>query len=160
MPDLDPAVRELLEGANFVSLATLTRDGSPHGTVVWAAVEDGRPCFFTQPQSFKAKNIAGDGRVAVTVVDRENPYRSGQLRGTVSATAEGDEASRSSTGWRASTPAPTSRCAGVVYLIEVSSSRLTELPFADAWAEPPPSRRLGRLLTSRGCPREDCKKVG
>lgn len=81
MPGLDPQVRELLEGANFVSLATLTGEGAPHATTVWAAVEDGRPCFFTQPSSFKARNIDRDPRVAMTVVDRDNPYRSGQLRG-------------------------------------------------------------------------------
>jgi PPOX class probable F420-dependent enzyme len=130
--DLDPAVRELLEGANFVSLATLTADGSPHGTTVWAAVEDGRPCFFTQPSSFKARNIARDPRVAMTVLDRTNPYRSGQLRGRVAETVAGDAAleiidrlSRKYTG------ADFPMRSGVVYLIEVETSRLTELPFAD-----------------------------
>ncbi len=89
---LDPAVRELLEGANFVSLATLMGDGAPHATTVWATVEDGRPCFFTQPALVKARNVARDPRVAITVVDRENPYRSGQLRGAVTEVVEGDAA--------------------------------------------------------------------
>jgi PPOX class probable F420-dependent enzyme len=132
MADLDPAVRELLEGANFVSLATLMKDGSPHATTVWAAVEDGRPCFFTQPSSLKARNITRDPRVAMTVVDRSNPYRSGQLRGRVADTVEDDAAleiidrmSRKYTG------ADFPMRSGVVYLIEVDYSRLTELPFAD-----------------------------
>ena len=43
MAELDPTVRELLEGANFVSLATLTADGAPHATTVWGDVEDGGP---------------------------------------------------------------------------------------------------------------------
>jgi PPOX class probable F420-dependent enzyme len=129
----DPAVRELLEGANFVSLSTLTADGSPHGTTVWAAIEDGRPCFFTQPSSFKARNIGRDPRVAMTVVDRSNPYRSGQLRGRVAATVEGEAAleiidrmSRKYTG------ADFPMRSGVVYVIEVETSRLTELPFTDS----------------------------
>ena len=132
MPDLDPQVRELLEGANFVSLATLTADGSPHATTVWVACEDGRPCFFTQPSSFKAKNIGRDPRVAITVVDRDNPYRSGQLRGSVTETVEGDAAleiidrmSRKYTG------ADFPMRSGVVYMIDVDASRLTELPFSD-----------------------------
>ena len=133
MADLDPAVRELLEGPNFVSLATLTADGSPHATVVWAAVEDDRPCFFTQAGSFKARNIAHDPRVAMTVIDRDNPYRSGQLRGRVDRIVEGEAAlaiidrmARKYTG--ADFPM---RSGGVVYLIDVAHSRLTELPFAD-----------------------------
>jgi len=132
MADLDSQVRELLEGANFVSLATLTADGSPHATTVWVELEDGRPCFFTQPSSFKAKNIARDPRVAITVVDRENPYRSGQLRGSVTETVEGEAAleiidrmSRKYTG------ADFPMRSGVVYMIDVDASRLTELPFSD-----------------------------
>jgi PPOX class probable F420-dependent enzyme len=102
--ELDPAVRELLEGANFISLATLTADGSPHATTLWGAVEDGRPCFFTQPSSFKARNIDRDPRVGLTVFDRENPYRTGQLRGRPSCTPprappEGVHGRRTDTRW-------------------------------------------------------------
>ncbi len=132
MAELDPDVRELLAGANFVSLATLTADGAPHATTVWAELEDGRPCFFTQPSSFKARNIDRDPRVAMTVTDRENPYRTGQLRGAVTDTVEGDAAlaiidrmSRKYTG--ADFPIRS----GVVYLIDVERSHCTELPFED-----------------------------
>jgi PPOX class probable F420-dependent enzyme len=133
MAELDPAVRELLEGANFVSLATLTAEGAPHATTVWGDVERGHPCFFTQPSSFKARNIDRDSRVAMTVVDRDNPYRTGQLRGHVVDTVWEDEAlaiidrmSRKYTG------ADFPMRSGVVYLIEVAASRFTELPFEDA----------------------------
>jgi len=132
MGDLDPQVRELLEGANFVSLATLTAEGAPHATTVWADMERDHPCFFTQPSSFKARNIDRDARVAMTVFDRENPYRTGQLRGHVVDTIWEDEAlavidrmSRKYTG------ADFPMRSGVVYLIDVASSRFTELPFAD-----------------------------
>jgi PPOX class probable F420-dependent enzyme len=131
--ELDPQVSELLEGANFVSLATLTADGSPHATTVWATLEGGHPCFFTQPSSFKARNIERDPRVAMTVVDRENPYRSGQLRGRVTETVEGEAAlaiiDRMA---RTYTAADFPMRSGVVYVIEVESSRFTELPFADS----------------------------
>lgn len=133
MADLDPQVRELLDGANFVSLATLMPDGSPHATTVWSILEGDRPCFFTSdPSSRKARNVAADPRVAITVVDRDNPYRSGQLRGTVTETVEGEAAleiiDRMS---RLYTGADFPMRSGVVYLIDVSSSRFTELPFAD-----------------------------
>jgi PPOX class probable F420-dependent enzyme len=129
---LEPVVNELLEGANFVSLATLTADGSPHVTTVWGDLEDDRPCFFTQPSSFKARNIDRDPRVAMTFFDRTNPYRTGQLRGSVGATLEGDEAravidrmSRKYTG------EDFPMRSGVVYLIDVTYSRSMELPFED-----------------------------
>ena len=132
MAELDPGVRELLDGANFVTLATLTADGAPHATTVWAAIEDGRPCFFTQPTSLKARNIDRDPRVAMTVTDRDNPYRNGQLRGEVAETVEGDAAleiidrmARKYTG------ADFPMRSGVVYLIEPSSSHCIELPFED-----------------------------
>ena len=132
MAGLDPQVRELLEGANFVSLATLTEDGAPHATTVWALIEDGRPCFFTDPGSLKARNTAADPRVAMTVIDRDNPYRTGQLRGRVTETVQGDAAleiiDRMS---RVYTDEDFPMRSGVVYLIEVSSSRFTELEFAD-----------------------------
>jgi PPOX class probable F420-dependent enzyme len=129
---LDPQVRELIEAANFVSLATLSREGAPHSTIVWANVEDGRPCFFTQPSSLKARNIAADPRVAMSVFDRGNPYRTGQLRGQVAETVDGDAAleiiDRMS---RVYTGADFPLRSGVVFMIEVSWSRFMELPFAD-----------------------------
>ena len=131
MAELDPQVRELLDAANFVTLGTL-KDGAPHATVVWAAIEGGRPCFFTQPSSLKARNIGKDPRVAITVLDRENPYRNGQLHGEVVETVEGDVAleiidrmARKYTG------ADFPMRSGVVYVIEPSSSGFMELPFED-----------------------------
>jgi PPOX class probable F420-dependent enzyme len=131
MADLDPTVRELLDGPNFVTLATL-RDGAPHATVVWAAIEDGRPCFFTQASSLKARNVAADPRVSMTVLDRDNPYRNGQLRGEVVATVEGDPGleiidrmARKYTG------ADFPMRSGMVYVIEPSYSHTMQLPFED-----------------------------
>jgi len=130
--ELHPEARALLEGANFVSLATLTRDGAPHATTVWWTFERGRPCFFTQPQSLKARNIAADPRVAMTIVDRANPYRTGQLRGEVVETVEGAQALEIIDGMARKYTGEDFPCrAGVVYLIEVAHSRFTELPFSD-----------------------------
>ena len=130
MADLDPRVRELLEAANFISLATLTGDGAPHATTVWVAVEDGRPCFFTQPSSPKARNIDRDPRVAIAVFDRTNPYRTGQLRGSVTETVEGDAAlaiiDRMAQKY---TGRDFPMRSGVVYLIEPAKVQQTTLPF-------------------------------
>ncbi len=48
MAELPPEVRALFEGANFVHLATLTKDGSPSSTAIWAGLEGDDVVFFTQ----------------------------------------------------------------------------------------------------------------
>jgi len=82
-------VRELFAAQNFAHLATLLPDGAPHSVAVWADVEGERVFFFTQPASRKARNLERDGRVALSVVDRTNPYRTAHLRGRVVETVEG-----------------------------------------------------------------------
>ncbi|QEC47074.1 PPOX class F420-dependent oxidoreductase [Baekduia soli] len=130
----DPGVRALLEGVNFVHLSTLMKDGSPHSTVVWGHTRGDQAIFFTNnPQSLKGRNIARDPRVALSMIDRDNPYRTGMLRGRVVGTLTGDEAD-------AIVDAMSHKYVGrpfpmrgnTVYLIDVASSRLTELPFEDS----------------------------
>ena len=132
MSKLDPDVRALLEAPNFVHVATLLPDGAPASVAVWAAIHEGRPYFFTQPQSQKARNLARDGRIALSVVDRENPYRTGRLRGTVSDTVEGDAALELIDRLAVSyTGAPFPMRSGVVYFVDVVRSTFFELPFTD-----------------------------
>jgi PPOX class probable F420-dependent enzyme len=99
---------------------------------VWAGLEDGRVAFFTQPQSRKARNLARDPRVAISVHDRDNPYRTGWVRGRVAETLEGDAAlevidrlSRKYTGQ------DFPMRSGVVYLVEPERTGSMELPFRD-----------------------------
>lgn len=90
---MDPALRELLEGPNFGHLATLMADGSPHSVALWVTVVEGdRLAFTVVPDSLKARNMARDARVALSVVDHENPYVTAQLRGRVVATRTGEQA--------------------------------------------------------------------
>jgi PPOX class probable F420-dependent enzyme len=130
MAELTPEVRELFEGANFAHVATLMPDGSPHSVAVWAGIEDGRIVFFTQPTSQKARNLARDGRVAISITDHENPYRTGRVRGRLVATREGDEAlevidrlSHKYTGQ------PFPMRSGIVYEIEPEKVSSMNLPF-------------------------------
>lgn len=130
MATIDEQTRALLEGPNYAHLATLMADGSPHSVAVWAGLEDERVCFFTQPSSLKARNVERDRRVALSITDHANPYRTAQLRGTVVGTRDGDAAlavmdrlSRTYTG--RDFPMRTGR----LYLVEPTSVRFTELPF-------------------------------
>jgi PPOX class probable F420-dependent enzyme len=66
-------------------LSTILPDGSPHATPVWIDVEpDGTHILInTVVGHVKLKNIDRDPRVAVTVVDSANHFRTVQMRGVV-----------------------------------------------------------------------------
>jgi len=132
MTDLNPDVRALLEAPNFVHLATLMADGAPHSIAVWAGLHAGRPCFFTQPASQKARNLDRDPRLALSVVDRDNPYRTARLRGRVGEIVTGDAALQIIDGLSvAYTGAPFPMRSGQVYLVDVEKQGFMELPFTD-----------------------------
>ena len=130
MAPLPDDIRELLERRNFAHVATVLPDGSPHTVAVWIGVEDGHVAFFTQPGSRKARNLARDPRVAISLVDLDQPYRAAHLRGRVVGTVEGEEAleliDRLSVKY---TGEPFPMRSGVVYLIEPERSGFFELPF-------------------------------
>src|SRR3954449_2681247 len=83
MAALPDDVRALFEGANFAHLATLMPDGAPHSVAIWAGLEGDDVVFFTPEGSLKGNNMAKDPRVAISITDHDNPYRTAQLRGEV-----------------------------------------------------------------------------
>jgi PPOX class probable F420-dependent enzyme len=132
MAELEPEIRELFEKPNYGHLATLTADGSPASVAVWVGMEGDLIVFFTQSTSAKARNIARDPRVAISMVDRDNPYRTARVRGRVVGTREGEEAlevidriARKFTG------RDFPMRSGVVYEIEPEHTGYMELPFEE-----------------------------
>jgi PPOX class probable F420-dependent enzyme len=75
--------RRLLDGANFAHLSTLMPDGSPKVEPVWVAREDDRVLVTTDARSIKARNAAGDPRVALSITAFEDPYDQLLIRGRV-----------------------------------------------------------------------------
>jgi PPOX class probable F420-dependent enzyme len=131
MAELPDSVRALLEGANFAHIATVLPDGGPHSVPVWIALEGDRIAFFTQEGSRKARNIEADPRVAFSIVDHDNPYRSATVRGRVVDRAHGDAAlavmDRMSVRYTGR-PFPY-RESGTAYFVEPERSSSQELPF-------------------------------
>ncbi len=89
---LPDAVRELLEGPNLAHVATVLPDGAPHVVPVWIGLHDGRPAFLTGPGSRKARNLARDPRIALSIVDAADPARMAHVRGRVVERMEGGPA--------------------------------------------------------------------
>jgi PPOX class probable F420-dependent enzyme len=137
MPDmaqLPDAVRALVEGPNYAHIATVLPDGGPHSVPIWIALERDRIAFFTQEGSRKARNIQRDPRVALSIVDHENPYRLATVRGRVVDRVDGDAAmeimDRMSVRYTGK-PFPY-RESGTAYLVEPERSSSSTLPFEPA----------------------------
>jgi PPOX class probable F420-dependent enzyme len=130
--ELEPVPAELFGGGHVVHLTTLRADGAPQSRPVWTIVHDGRVVFFTQPSSPKARDIARDPRVALSVADKANPYRSAWLRGRVARVVEGDDAlaiiDRISDAYIGK---PFPMRSGNVYVVEAEAQGAADLPFED-----------------------------
>jgi PPOX class probable F420-dependent enzyme len=129
---LDPISVELFGGGHVVHLATLRPDGAPQSRPLWTIVHDGNVVFFTQATSPKARDVARDPRVALSVTDKRNPYRSAWLRGRVGRVIDGDEAlaiidliSHAYIG------RPFPMRSGNVFVVEAEAQGAAELPFED-----------------------------
>src|SRR5438067_9715497 len=82
---LSPSGVKLLQEKHVAILSTIMRDGSPQATPVWVDVEpDGTHILINTVEGhIKKNNIDRDPRVAVTLVDSQDPYRTVVVRGTV-----------------------------------------------------------------------------
>jgi PPOX class probable F420-dependent enzyme len=78
----DEATRKLLDDKNFATVATLNPDGGPQASVVWILREGDTVVFSSISTRRKARNLARDPRVSLTVFDTGNPYHSVEIRGT------------------------------------------------------------------------------
>jgi PPOX class probable F420-dependent enzyme len=90
---IDPKFRDLFDKKTFASLATVMPDGTPQVTPVWVDF-DGRHVVVNSARGRrKDKNMKVGARVALALIDPDNPYRHLQVRGRVAeVTEEGADA--------------------------------------------------------------------
>jgi PPOX class probable F420-dependent enzyme len=77
MESIPADVHDLFEKPTFAHFATMTPTGYPHVTPVWVDYDDetGRLLVNTERERRKTKNVEGNPKVGVSMVDPENPYR-------------------------------------------------------------------------------------
>jgi PPOX class probable F420-dependent enzyme len=80
---LSAEVKRVLDGRCFAHLATLQPDGAPKVEPVWVAREDERVLVATDERTLKGRNMRRDPRVALSIIDLENPYEQVLIRGRV-----------------------------------------------------------------------------
>ena len=126
-------VRALVDGRNFAYIASTRADGSPDVVPVWLTSVGDRIAFFTQTTSSKCRNLDRDPRVAIAIADEQNPYRAANVRGRVveRRTDPGiwDEVIDPMAVKYTGEPFPFRPETTVLYLVEVASAKLRELPF-------------------------------
>ncbi|MGB8224111.1 MAG: PPOX class F420-dependent oxidoreductase [Polyangiales bacterium] len=74
---------DILGKPAFAHLSTLMPDGSPQASAVWVDTDGAMIVVNSAEGRLKDKNIRRDPRVAISVTDPENPYRSLMIRGRV-----------------------------------------------------------------------------
>ena len=130
--NLEPIPAELFGGGQVVHLATLRPDGAPQTRPLWTIVHDGNVVFFTQVTSPKARDVERDPRVALSVADKANPYRSAWVRGRVARVIEGDDAlAIIDLIADAYIGGPFPMRSGNVFVVETEAQGSAELPFRD-----------------------------
>jgi PPOX class probable F420-dependent enzyme len=75
--------KHLLEGKHFAHVATLNSDGSPQVSAVWIGIDGDQVTFNTAEGRVKTNNLHDDPRVAISVVNQENPYENLIIQGNV-----------------------------------------------------------------------------
>jgi PPOX class probable F420-dependent enzyme len=84
--------RFLAENPYVGVVTTLRDDGSPHSTVVWVDVEDGKVSFNTAEGRAKPKHLEHNPAAALTVVDPNDPYKWVAISGKAEITEAGADA--------------------------------------------------------------------
>jgi PPOX class probable F420-dependent enzyme len=74
---------DLLKKPAFANLATLNADGSPQVTPVWFDFDGTNLRMNTARGRMKDRNLRRDPRIAVSIMDPENPYRYIGIQGRV-----------------------------------------------------------------------------
>ena len=91
MATLPEEVQQFIDGPNLAIVATLM-NGSPQATMVWVDHDGDHVIINTPKGTQKDRNLARDGRIAICVIDRDQPTRYVQIRGRVIDVAGGEEA--------------------------------------------------------------------
>ena len=81
------AVRMIKGKKNFAHLATLMPDSYPRVTTVWIDYDDGLILVNTTEERIKYRNVKRDPRIALSIIDSDDPYTMLAMRGKVVQTA-------------------------------------------------------------------------
>ena len=85
---LSAAARKIIDEPSPAVLATINPDGSPQTSVVWLRRDGNDLLISSAAGRRKAKNLARDPRVSVTVYDQADPLQYVEVRGLATVTED------------------------------------------------------------------------
>ncbi len=80
--------KDLLEKKAFAHLGTVMKDGTPQVTPIWFDYDGTHVRINSAKGRWKDKNMRNRPKVALSILDPDNPYRHMQVRGTVTEVTE------------------------------------------------------------------------
>lgn len=83
MSKLTESAKKLLEGKNFVYIATVNPDGTPQVTPTWVDTDGNYVLINTAVGRVKHRNVKKNPHVALAITDQANPYNLIIIRGKV-----------------------------------------------------------------------------
>jgi len=83
MAEIPQQYHDLFQKKALASLATLMSNGQPQVTPVWCDFDGSHVLFNSARGRQKDRNIRRDPRVALALIDPDNPYRYVEIRGRV-----------------------------------------------------------------------------
>ena len=89
---LDAAIQNLLDARTFATVGTLGPLGEPHTSVIWVDRDGDALVFSTLAGRQKARNLARDPRLSVTLFDLADPYHTVEIRGVADLIEDPDGA--------------------------------------------------------------------
>ena len=93
MSELKQDQKQFLDENPYVGVVTTLRDdGSPHSTIVWMDVDDGKVSFNTARGRAKDRHLQKDPRISAVVVDPNNAYKWVAITGRAEMTEDGADA--------------------------------------------------------------------
>ena len=93
MGQLGEQERSFIDQNPYVGVVTTLRDdGSPHSTIVWMDVDEGKVSFNTARGRAKDRHLQRDPRVSVLVADPKNAYKWVAVTGRAQLTEAGADA--------------------------------------------------------------------
>jgi PPOX class probable F420-dependent enzyme len=83
MSKLTDSARKMLEGKNFVYIATVNPDGTPQVTPTWVDTDGNFVLINTAIGRVKHRNVKKNPHVALAITDQANPYNLILIKGKV-----------------------------------------------------------------------------
>ena len=129
--ELTADVKALLEAPNFAHLATVARDGTPRSVTVWIHVEGDKIFIGAGRDSMKARTTRRQPKVAISIADHSNPYRSCMILGRVIEERPDEDGAIMNVIARKYTgkPYPNNGPGRRVLVIEIERTLYVDLPF-------------------------------